>query len=342
MNILLTSAGRRGYLVTYFKEALVRAGCGGKVHAANSSDCAAFEYADRAVLAPLIYDREYIPFLLDYCKENRIDLLLPLFDVDVPVLAAAREEFASVGTTVVTADRRGAEICNDKWQTYRQLKDAGFCVPAAWIDPEEALHAVREGGAAWPLIVKPRWGMGSLGIYAADDEESLRVFLTWGRKQIRDSYMKYEAAKDESRSMLIQEYLNGQEYGLDVMNDLEGNVRGVSVRKKLAMRAGETDSAVTAEDPELMALGWRLGEFLRHRGNLDVDVIASGGRNYVLEMNARFGGGYPFSHAAGVDLPQALVLWALGREPDPAILAARPGIMARKDICIRINSIKGQ
>ena len=78
MNILLTSAGRRGYLAGYFKEALKTAGCGGLVHAANSSECPAFASADRSVITPLIYDKGYISFLLEYCKKEAIGLLVPL------------------------------------------------------------------------------------------------------------------------------------------------------------------------------------------------------------------------------------------------------------------------
>ena len=81
MNILLTSAGRRGYLVEYFKKALEGIG---EVHVGNSTPVSpSFYYADHAVVTPLIYDEAYIPFLLDYCKKNHIDAVLSLFDVDL-------------------------------------------------------------------------------------------------------------------------------------------------------------------------------------------------------------------------------------------------------------------
>ena len=116
MNILLTSAGRRTYLVEYFKEALQMAGVEGHVHAANSQECPAFYAADQWVKTPLIYESEYIPFLLDYCKHKRIGMVIPLFDIDVPVLAAHRAEFEAIGTILVTADETIARICNDKWR----------------------------------------------------------------------------------------------------------------------------------------------------------------------------------------------------------------------------------
>lgn len=332
MNILLTSAGRRGYLAEYFKEALVTSGCGGLVHAANSSDCPAFAKADRTVITPLIYDKAYIPFLLEYCKKEDIRLLIPLFDVDVPVLAGNREQFAAAGVTVVTADPGAVDICNDKWNTYQTLRDAGISVPSAWLDMDEALLAAKEGRIQWPVMVKPRWGMGSISVYQADDPDELRVFAGKCRRGIQDSYLKYESMADLDSCVLFQQRIRGQEYGLDVINDLDGRYRTTVVKQKMAMRSGETDVALTIDSQKLRELGERLGTLLRHRGNLDVDVLEEDGRYYVLEMNARFGGGYPFSHAAGVNLPLALVLWAMGKEPDASVLTARTGVRARKDI----------
>ncbi|MGN0371247.1 MAG: ATP-grasp domain-containing protein [Enterocloster sp.] len=351
MNVLLTSAGRRSYLVSYFKEALRKADCGGLVHAANSQISPAFAYADKTVVTPLIYDKNYIPFLLEYCRREKIGLLIPLFDIDIPVLAAHREEFAASGTIVVTADKPEADICNDKWETFRVLSEAGINMPATWLDEREAAQAADSrtadagasddkaaGGeafgrtAGWPLVVKPRWGMGSLSIFTADNEEELRILVQKSRRGIRNSYLKYESLQDSDRCVLIQEMLKGQEYGLDIINDLEGRFRAVSVKRKDAMRSGETDGAETVENEELARLGQKLSGLIRHRGNLDADVFEAGGKYYVLELNARFGGGYPFSHAAGVDLPLALVLWALGREVPDELLRAKPGVRAQKDI----------
>lgn len=338
MNILLTSAGRRGYLVEYFKEALQLAGCGGLVHAANSGPCPAFAGADRSIVTPLIYDKDYIPFLAGYCKMEAIDLVIPLFDIDIPVLAAHRNLFASMGITVVTADPEAAGICNDKWKTYMALREAGIPVPAAWLDMDQALQAAQEGTVSWPIIVKPRWGMGSLSVFQADTRSELRVFADKCRRGIQDSYLRYESGADKNACVLFQQRIGGREYGLDVMNDLEGRYRNTAVKQKAAMRSGETDAAVTVENEELAKLGERLSALIRHRGNLDVDVLEENGRYYVLEMNARFGGGYPFSHAAGVNLPLALVQWALGNEPDADILTARPGVRAQKDIRILVSS----
>ena len=338
MNILLTSAGRRTYLVDYFREALKKAGLKGQVYAANSQESPALAAADGKVITPLIYSREYIPFLLEYCKDKGIRLLIPLFDIDLPVLAAYRRDFESAGTIVVTGEEEMVRLCNDKWEAGRYLSSLGVKAPLSWLRADSALEAVENKEVSWPLMVKPRWGMGSLSVYTAENEQELCLFAEKIRREIRCNYLKYEAAQDPEHCVLIQERLSGREMGMDVINDLEGRNRAVIVKEKRAMRSGETDEAVTEDNPALSALGALLGRSLKHRGNLDVDVFDCGGIYYVLELNARFGGGYPFSHSAGVDLPLALVLWAAGREAPEKILHARPGVRAWKDIRIQVEN----
>ena len=102
------------------------------------------------------------------------------------------------------------------------------------------------------------------------------------------------------------------------------------------MRSGETDAAETVDNEELRKLGQRLSGLLRHRGNLDVDVFEADGKYYILEMNARFGGGYPFSHAAGIDLPRALVAWVKGMPARKEWLTARSGVKAQKALKILV------
>ncbi len=137
--------------------------------------------------------------------------------------------------------------------------------------------------------------------------------------------------------MIIQEKITGRELGMDVVNDLKGACRTVVVKEKVNMRAGETDAAITISSPKLERTGKHLSKLLGHPGNLDVDILESQGQYYVLEMNARFGGGYPFSHAAGLHLPYALVMWASEREPEERYLKAQAGVRALKDIQILVQ-----
>ena len=142
----------------------------------------------------------------------------------------------------------------------------------------------------------------------ADNEKELEVFADKVRNEIFKSYLKYESEPDRDFCVLFQEKLSGQEYGLDVIHDLNKKHRLTVVRKKIAMRSGETDCAAVVKDPVAEELGMRLGMALGHIGNLDMDVfVTEDGKPYVLELNARFGGGYPLSHFSGVNLPKALL-----------------------------------
>lgn len=331
MNILFTSVGRRTYMVRYFKKAL---GGKGKVYAANSSGVSpAFLEADECVVTPTIYEKEYIPFLLKYCKEKNIAAIVSLFDVDLPILSEHKQEFLKIGTNVIVAEPEFVEICNDKWKTFLFLRENRFQVPQTFLHIQEVKEAIQNHSFTYPVMVKPRWGMGSIAVYQADDEQELEVFYKKIKKAILKSYLKYESAQNMEECVLIQEKINGQEYGLDVMNDLQGMYQNTSVKKKVAMRSGETDCAITVDEPYLKQIGEKIAGLSHHVGNLDVDIFkGTDGQCYVLEMNARFGGGYPFSHLAGVNLPLAIINWMEGKTVPVEVLTPRIGVLGQKDI----------
>ena len=331
----LSSAGRRSYLVEWFKRAL----CGeGRVFVTNSEpDTPAMTAADASAVSPIIYSNEYIPFMLDYCEQNHVGAVIPLFDVDVPVLAEHRAEFEAIGCLPVVAPETFARVCSDKLASHDLLESVGIPQPKTYLGAEAFFAAAKRGEVRFPAFVKPRWGMGSIGLAVAENENELRVICDMVERKVASSYLCYESAEDIENAVLVQEMLDGQEYGMDVVNNLSGQYRGCVVRKKLAMRAGETDVAevlASGEDPRFESLARKLSELSHHPGNMDVDVFDIEGKLVVLEMNARFGGGYPFSHAAGVNLPQALVEWLRGHECDSSAIEVKlPGKYV-KDISI--------
>lgn len=332
MNILLTSVGRRSYLVDYFKEALQG---NGKIHVANSNSVTpAFQRADQYVVTPLIYDKKYISFLKNYCQDNNIDAIISLFDVDLPVLAKNKSEFKSIGVRVIVSDEDVIELCNDKWKSYCFLYENGINVPRTYLTLDEVRRAIDQGTIRYPVMVKPRFGMGSIGIMQADNETEASVFYRKVLKTIQKSYLKYESQTAYDQCVLFQEMLEGEEYGLDVINDLKGKYQNTVVKRKYAMRSGETDCAVTVKSKRLEKLGLSLSKLLNHVGNLDVDIMMVRGVPYILEMNARFGGGYPFSHIAGVNLPKAIVDWLMERETDPENFIYQEGVWGHKDITL--------
>lgn len=333
MNVLLTSVGRRAYMVKYFKDAL---GNAGQVHVCNSDDkTVAFHYADKAVVSPLIYSEKYIPFLLEYCKANRIGILLSLFDIDLLVLARNKDKFAAIGTKVIVSDEKVIEICNDKWKTYLFLQGNRFKVPKTYNTFASINQALTNGEIKFPIIVKPRFGCGSIAMSVAEDELALQYYHRKNTQLIAKSYLKYESASvQENEQILYQELLEGQEYGADIINDLQGKNRSVIVKKKIAMRAGETDIAELVDEPIIVNELTRLGMLIKHIANMDCDVFMVNGTPYILELNARFGGGYPFSHAGGCNLPKAIVSWCQGGEVPASALSSSTGGRGYKELYI--------
>jgi carbamoyl-phosphate synthase large subunit len=325
VNVLLTCAGRRNYLIQFFRDAL---GPDGAVFAADAAAHApALREADAAFVLPRLDDPAYLDQLLAVCRERRIDLLISLNDYELPLLARHRDCFRAIGTLPVISSPAVVETCYDKWQSFRFLEAHGIPTARTYRSLDAAREALATGAIAFPLAVKPRWGSGSCGIERAHDAGELAlVYALATRRQARSS----SAEQCAEPSILIQEWLDGEEYGLDVVNDLEGRYAATLAKRKLVMRAGETDRAITVRHEGLERLGATLGGALGHIGNLDCDVFVSGERCAVLEMNPRFGGGYPFAHSAGANLPAALVAWARGETPDPAWLTVTPNIAAAK------------
>lgn len=332
INILLTSVGRRSYLVEYFKKAL---GHKGKVYVTNNTNITpAFKCADFADVSPSIYESEYIQYLKNFCIKNNIIAIISLFDIDLPILSKYKKEFEQIGTKVIVSDESIVEICNDKWLTYKYLSENNFNTPKTYISIDEAIEDINSEKVSYPVIVKPRWGMGSISVYEADNEEELKILYNKSIKNIINTYLKYESREQLEQSVIIQEKLNGQEYGLDIINNLDGKYQNTIVKKKYAMRSGETDCAKTENNVELKLLGEKLSNKLHHIANLDTDIFVVDDKAYVLEMNARFGGGYPFSHLAGIDLPKAIVSWIKGKECDKNLLIEKFDVVGHKDINI--------
>ena len=306
MNILLTSVGRRAYIIDYLRDVYKRLGLAGNIIATNSDmNTTAMSVADKAFESPIIYDEKYIPFLLEICKSEKIDMLISLFDIDLMILAKNKRRFESQGVKVIVSDENIINICNDKFEMLKYLEKINMPVPMTYIDLEEALKGVDFDKNSY--ILKPRWGMGSLSIFEADNKKELEVLYEKAKRSIQKSYLRFESGADIDRAILIQEKIKGDEYGLDIFNDLEGENPAVTVKKKLAMRSGETDIAEVIENKELENIGKKIAESLKHIGNLDMDILFDGQKAYIIDMNARFGGGYPFTHSAGVNELEALI-----------------------------------
>lgn len=328
MNILFTCAGRRTYLLKYFRENLTS---GDKIFATDMQLSApALQVADVKIQVPAVYDPEYVNITLNICKENNIDVLISLNDLELPILADNKYRFESVGVRVIVSDYEVIDICFDKFKTAKWVESIGLNTPKTYVRLEDAKQALASGEISFPLFMKPRWGSGSIGLESIVDMEDLDIYYNLLMKKIKKTILSAASVGDEY--IIIQEKLTGSEFGLDVMNDLNGKNVAVSVKQKLAMRAGETDKAVTVDLPEVREMGQKIGEAMGHIGNMDIDIMQRADGTYcVLELNPRFGGGFPFSYEAGVNMPKAIIQWIRGEEVNPAILQPEYGRMFSKN-----------
>lgn len=335
MNILFTCAGRRTYLLKYFKDNLSPDDL--IVATDMQLSAPALQAADIKIKVPSVYDSQYIAKTLEICKNYQITALISLNDLELPILAINKPKFQALGVKVIVSDPEVIDISFDKYKTVQWVESIGLVAPKTYLSLEDAKKALASGDISFPLFLKPRWGSGSIGLETVDDMEELDIYYKILEKKIKKSILATASVGDEF--ILIQEKLTGKEYGLDVMNDLEGNNKAVSVKQKLAMRAGETDKAITVDDPMIRTVGEAIGRNLKHIGNLDVDIMQRANGDYcVLELNPRFGGGFPFSYEAGVNMPKAIISWLKGDAVDGKILQPTYGkAFAKNDYLVEVN-----
>ena len=282
MNILILAAGTRNKIVEYFKKDL---GAGGKVIAADASALAPAIYeADQYYIVPRITEPGYIDRILDICKKEHVAGVLSLIDPELSLLAKNEERFREIGTKVIGCSYEVCELAFNKMKMFRWLKDHGYNCAESWTDWEEFFRAAENGRVSFPVFVKPVKGSASLDISKAADGKMAKFLLDYGK------------------GLMIQEFLDGQEIGADVYIDiLSGEVISIFTKKKIKMRAGETDKSVSFKDPELFALIEKFVGEAGFRGQIDIDIFDVEGKYYISEVNPRFGGGYPHAYCAGCD-----------------------------------------
>lgn len=338
MNILFTCAGRRNYLINYFKEAINGQG---KICAADKDTTAtALVDADIAIQLPDIYQDDYIDKLIQACLDNNIMAIISLNDLELPLLAKSKTLFSAKNIQVLVSDERCINIAFDKYKTSQFIIALGLNSPKTYINLKDAQKALSSGELKFPLILKPRWGSASIGVEFAESMEELKLTYSVLKLKLGKSILRNASSADMENAILIQEQLLGSEYGLDVVNDFKGSYYGTFVRQKLNMRAGETDKAISVIDQRFEEIGRTIGENLKHIGNLDCDVFLVNSKLYVLELNPRFGGGYPFSHEAGVNTAAIYVNWLKNNTEVSDFNNYKEGILVTK--CDRILKITNQ
>lgn len=335
-NILFTCAGRRNYLINYFKDALQ--GDGLVLAADNQLSAPALVDADVAIQVPSIYSDAYVEKLKELITTYDISAIISLNDLELPLLSEHRSELEALGAKVIVSSPEVIDIAFDKWKTFKFFEEIGVDTPKTYITLSEAENALKNGALSFPLVIKPRWGSASISIDIVENKEELELAYQLQRIKIQKSILKDASSNDIEKSILIQEKIDGDEYGIDILNDFEGNHYGSFIRKKMGMRSGETDKAISVINKEYSRIAKIIAEKTKHIGNMDCDFFVSNDKVYYLEMNPRFGGGYPFSHEAGINTPAIYLSWLSGENSVDKHNNFKEGLMFSK--CDRMMPIK--
>lgn len=333
MNILLTSVGRRGYLVDFFKNAFFGKA---KIFTSNSELTVAMKKSDGYLVSPLIYDDDYIEKIISFCVLNNIKIVMSLFDIDLLILSKNELLFSENGITLLLAPYNAIQKCNDKWATAQLLRELNIRTPRTYLSQTSVLEDVNNGDIDFPFIIKPRWGMASIGVYVVNNEDELLVLYKKCQNDILKTHLKYESAMTPDYSVIIQEYIDGYEYGIDAVNDLNENFVTCFAKQKIRMRAGETDLGKTVNTFSFHSIAEKLSNYIKHKGILSIDCIECNGNVYVIELNCRISGHYPVSHLAGFDFPRLLSKWLYNIPVTKSDLTIKENVVVSKEIALEV------
>lgn len=317
MKILFTSVGRRVELMQRFRQGAQNLGINLEIHGADMSDTApALCFCDKTLTPPRIKTDEYIPFLIDYCRKNRIDALIPTIDTDLYPLSLHKQDFGA--TKVLVSNPEMVAICRDKRKTAGFLNGIGLCSPVPVDD-------VRLYDGPFPAFIKPRDGSSSISCYKVENESMLE---------------KYASSVPD---YIIQPFIEGTEYTVDILCDLSGRPILITPRIRLAVRSGEVLKTQIRQDDGIIADMKKLIDVFKPTGQITVQLIKQKdtGINYYIEINPRFGGGAPISMLAGADSASCVLRILSGEQLDYYPKAARDGnVYSRFDQTVLVKTVR--
>lgn len=293
MNLLLTSIGKRVQLIKYLKKSF-------KVIGADADNMNAGRYfTDAFYKIHKACDEEYIEDLLSICRDEKIDVLIPLYEGEFDKLSLYRKLFQKQNVTLLLSCQEILEVSKDKQKTYEFFKNSNINVPKVYKDEEVNAIINTNNCYELPLIIKPKDGMGSSDVFKINNIKELIFF------------------KDYVQNPIIQKFIKGEEYTVDVLTDLNGKPIYVVPRKRIEVRSGEVVKSASIHDEaiikdtldvlkELNKLRDKDG--LALQGPLTIQFIKTDDEKlFLLEINPRFGGGVPLSFESGADYAAAIL-----------------------------------
>ena len=297
LNILILSCGTRNKIIQYFKKELQGRGL---VIATDCSKLAPALYdADKYYIVPRMNEKGYLDLILKICKENNIKAVLSLIDPELSLLAEYKRDFLDIGAIPIISDYDIVEMCFDKYAMYKFFVQNGLKTVRSYIDKNEFYKDVKAGVIDYPVFVKPVRGSASININKVNSKEEIELLFS-----------RFD-------NLIIQEFMDGTEYGVDVYIDIISNEPvAIFIKEKIKMRAGETDKSVSIKDEKLFELIRTFVKKAGFKGIIDIDIFKVNGQYYISEVNPRFGGGYPHAYECGINVPRMIINNILGNAND--------------------------
>lgn len=288
VNILILSCGTRNLLVRYFKDKA------NGFHKVIGTDCSTYAPAlyetDAHYIVPRMTEPSYLDTILEICHKEAVAAVLPLQEDELYLIASNRKLFTDAGIIPIVSAPESVELCRDKYAFYQYLKQNSLpAIPTC--NSFEAFQKESEAGSmSMPVFIKPTRGCGSIGIQKVEQAGLLEALCHY-----------------QTDSYIIQNFVSGEEFGADIYIDLiTKKPVTVFVKKKLRMRAGETEKSVSYKDKQLFELIEKTLSPLNLTGPVDMDIFCIDGQYYISEINPRFGGGYPHAYNCGVNFPRLI------------------------------------
>lgn len=280
INVLILSAGRRVELVNCFRSAAKELGIEGNVLAVDCSRTApALYFADRGIMLPRIKSGDYVEAIIDICKKEHVTLIVPTIDTELLLLSEQKERIEKqTGSKLLISDIEIIKTCRNKIITQEFMEKNGFLMPRL-LSPKE----LESDDLTFPLFIKPIDGSSSINAYKVRNREEL------------DTYSKL------IKQPIVQEYVAGEEYTVDVFLDFDSNIITVVPRVRIATRSGEISKGHIVKDREIIEDVTRLMTVLKPVGHITVQCKKTEKGVSYIEINPRFGGGAPMSIKAGAD-----------------------------------------
>jgi len=306
--VLLTSVGQRVDIARAFRAA-------GAVTLGVDADplAPALYHCDRRVIVPRIADPEYVPTLMALRDEHDVRLVVPLNDLDFPVLAGARDQLAPA--LVLLPEVEVSARMSDKLEAHLHFIANGIPSPRSWA-PEDVPADVR-----YPVLVKAREGFGSRNIHRCVNATELEFFLAY-----------------TDVPSFVQEQCLGEEFSIDVFCDMDARCLNAIPRTMLLSKGGESIKGASIQDRELIEHGARVAETVGIKGPANVQCFREpDGSLPVTDVNTRFGGGFPVPLAAGGRYPELALALARGERPEPRLGEFEEGVVMTRyfsEVCL--------